>query len=152
MKMTKKYAVKKKRKIIFVCHANICRSPMALALAKRRLADKVEVSSAGVAAAGEHPPKEAVLVMKINYGLDIANHISRPVGLYRLSDYDRIIAMDYSIYRQLKEQWGVAESKLYCWDIEDPYGLDYEAYKEAAQKIEKRLEQLISDLKLDALD
>jgi protein-tyrosine-phosphatase len=51
--------------------------------------------------------------------------------------------MDASIYHHLRTVWGVPESALYGWDIEDPIGGDYQTYKEAAARIERRLDQFL---------
>ncbi len=122
---------------------------MAEALAAARLGKRAEVSSAGLAAQGGPASEEAVLAMKSVYRLDITGHVATPVGALRLGEYDHIIALDYYIYRQLKEVWGVPERKLHGWDIADPLGQGYEAYKEAARRIEGRLEQLLTSLGLD---
>jgi protein arginine phosphatase len=135
---------KPKRRILFVCYGNICRSPMAEGIARRRFGGSIEAASAGIGATGGPASEEAVLVMKLVYGVDISGHIARPVGLFDLKSFDAIVAMDASIYHHLREAWGVPESLLYGWDIEDPLGADYETYKETARKIEKRLEQLVA--------
>jgi len=123
---------------------------MAQALASARLGGRAEIKSAGLAAQGGPACDEAVLVMKLLYNLDISEHIATPVGAVRLSQFDHIVALDYQIYRQLRETWGVPEDKLQAWDIEDPIGLDYEAFKETAKKIERRLGQFIAGLELDS--
>jgi protein-tyrosine phosphatase len=132
------------KRILFVCYGNICRSPMAEGLARERLGEAAEVASAGIAAAGGPASPEAVLVMKLVYGADISAHVARPVGAYDLSRFDYVVAMDASIYHHLRTVWGVPEPVLYGWDIEDPIGLDYQAYREAALKIERRLEQFLA--------
>lgn len=138
-----------KPKILFVCYGNICRSPMAWAMAAARVGDRAEVRSAGLAAQGGPASEEAVLTMKMVYKLDIARHVATPVGALRLGNYDHVVALDYFVYRQLREIWGVPESKLHAWDVDDPLGRGLEAYKEAARKIERRLGQLLTELGLE---
>ncbi|MGZ5555139.1 MAG: hypothetical protein ACXW3H_05225, partial [Candidatus Aminicenantales bacterium] len=60
------------------------------------------------------------------------------------------IALDPSIYHHLRDIWGIPESILYGWDIEDPLGSDYQVYKETALKIERRLGQFLAAVGLDA--
>jgi len=141
---------KPKKRLLFVCYGNICRSPMAEAVARQRLGPAVEVASAGIGAAGGPATEEAALVMKAVYKIDISSHVARPVGAYDLGSFDYVIALDPSIYRELREIWGVPESKLYGWDIEDPLGSDYQAYKDTALKIERRLGQFLAAVGLDA--
>jgi protein-tyrosine-phosphatase len=134
----------KGKRLLFVCYGNICRSPMAEAMARQRLGSGWEVSSAGIGATGGPATEEAVLVMKAVYKTDISSHIARPVAIFDLRSFDYIVAMDVSIYNQLRDFWEVPEAVLYGWDIEDPIGSDYQTYKETALKIEKRLEQLLA--------
>ncbi len=141
---------RKTARILFVCFGNICRSPMAEGLARKRLGPAAEVASAGIGATGGPASEEAVLVMKIVYGTDISSHVARPVGAFDLRSFDYVVAMDVSIYNHLRDIWGVPESVLYGWDIEDPIGSDYATYKEAALKIERRLEQFLGAAGLEA--
>src|SRR5205085_412340 len=77
--------------VVFLCTGNTCRSPLAEALCKRRLADRlgcppeelsargVHVLSAGLAAMlGGSAAPEAVTVAR-SFGADLANHRSRPL-------------------------------------------------------------------------
>jgi protein-tyrosine-phosphatase len=139
-----------KKRLLFVCYGNICRSPMAEGLARKRLGPSAEVASAGIGATGGPATEEAVLVMKAVYKIDISSHVARPVGVYDLSTFDFVVALDASIYHHLRDIWEVPEAVLYGWDIEDPLGSDYQTYRETALKIERRLEQLLAATGLDA--
>jgi len=141
---------KKKKRLLFVCYGNICRSPMAEAIARKRLGPAAEVASAGIGATGGPVTEEAALVMKLVYDVDISSHVARPVGLFDLRTYDHIVAMDVSIYNHLRDIWEVPAAVLYGWDIEDPLGSDYETFKETALKIERRLEQFLAAVGLEA--
>ncbi len=141
---------KPKKRLLFVCYGNICRSPMAEAIARQRLGPAAEVASAGIGATGGPATEEAALVMKLVYKIDVSSHIARPVGTYDLGSFDYVIAMDPSIYHHLRDIWGIPESILYGWDIEDPIGSDYQVYKETALKIERRLGQFLAAVGLDA--
>ncbi len=136
-------------RILFVCYGNICRSPMAEGIARLRLGPRAETASAGIAAAGGPASVEAVLVMKLVYRTDISGHVARPVGAYDLKSFDHVVAMDISIHNHLRDIWGVPGAKLCGWDIEDPLGLGYDAYKETARKIERRLDQFLASIGFD---
>jgi protein-tyrosine-phosphatase len=140
----------KLRRLLFVCYGNICRSPMAEAIARKRLGPAAEIASAGIGAAGGPAAEEAVLVMKLVYNVDISSHIARPVGIFDLAAFDHIVAMDASIYGHLRDIWEVPESVLFGWDIEDPLGSDYDTFKETAFRIEHRLEQFLAAVGVDA--
>ena len=79
---------KKKKRLLFVCYGNICRSPMAEGIARKRLGPSAEVASAGIGATGGPASEEAVLVMKLVYGVDISSHVARPVGAFDLGAFD----------------------------------------------------------------
>ena len=137
-------------KILFVCYGNLCRSPMAAGIARRLLGDAAEVASAGIAAAGGPAAEDAVLVMKILYQTDISDHVARNISDFDLASFDHIIAMDLPIYSRLRDLRVIPDEKLSGWDIEDPLGRGYEAFKEAARKIEMRLMQWIARMGLEA--
>ena len=137
-------------KILFVCYGNLCRSPMAAGIARRLLGDAAEVASAGIAAAGGPAAEDAVLVMKILYQTDISDHVARNISDFDLASFDHIIAMDLPIYSRLRDLRVIPNEKLSGWDIEDPLGRGYEAFKEAARKIEMRLMQWIARMGLEA--
>ena len=141
---------KKKKRLLFVCYGNICRSPMAEGIARQRLGPDIDVESAGIGATGGPATEEAVLVMKLVYKVDISGHVARPVGALDLGTFDHIVALDASIYHHLREFWEVPEPVLYGLDIEDPIGSDYQAYKGTALKIERRLGQFLAAAGLEA--
>lgn len=122
---------------------------MAAAIAKKRLGEGAKVASAGVGAVGGPAAQEAILVMKLVYKIDISDHEAVNLSDFNPSDFDYIIAMDFLVYTQLKTHWSVPENKLYGWDIEDPLGLGYDAFKETALKIERRLDQFLAGHGLD---
>ena len=123
---------------------------MAAGIAAKCLSGRAEVASAGIAAAGGPASDDAVLVMKVVYQMDISGHLAKNITDYDLKAFDDIVAMDFAIYSYLKNLRVIPEEKLSGWDIEDPLGRGYDAYKDAAGKIERRLEQMISRLGLDA--
>lgn len=137
-------------KILFVCYGNLCRSPMAAGIARRLLGDAAEVASAGIAAAGGPAAEDAVLVMRILCQTDISDHVARNISDFDLASFDHIIAMDLPIYSRLRDLRVIPNEKLSGWDIEDPLGRGYEAFKEAARKIEMRLMQWIARMGLEA--
>ncbi len=129
---------------LFVCFGNICRSPMAVGIARKVLGNGVRAESAGIAAGeGAAASPEAVLVLKALYGTDISGHRSREFGTIDVSAFDYVIAMDLYVYGRIKEAGTVPEDKLFGWDVGDPLGLGYDTYKRAAKKIEARLREFL---------
>jgi len=69
-------------RILFVCYANMCRSPMAEGLARKELQDLADVESAGTHTWSGSAAPDAVAVMRSEFGIDISLHRSRNVRDY----------------------------------------------------------------------
>lgn len=96
-----------KKKILFVCLGNICRSPAAEGIfkdliSKQGRGNEFFVDSAGLYAghAGELPDHRMRIHAR-NRGYEL-NHRSRPVKSADFEDFDLIVAMDNSNYHRLK--------------------------------------------------
>jgi protein-tyrosine phosphatase len=83
-------------RILVVCTANLCRSPMAAGLLARGLARSgvpAEVQSAGVSTRdGALPPGDVVAVMR-EYGVDLSDHRSRTLGSTMVQEAHLVLAM-----------------------------------------------------------
>ena len=116
-------------KILFVCHGNICRSPMAEYIlkdmaAKAGVADKLEIAS--VAASREelgnplYPPARRELE---RHNIPFGNHRARQITQADLNYYDRIYYMD-SRNRSYLARMFPGESKFQPFldrDVADPW-------------------------------
>ncbi len=100
----------KKIKILFVCTANICRSPMAQGIFQwlveaEGLRKRIKVDSAGthVSQAGVRPDRRAQQVA-LAHGVDISGIRTRGIRKGDFSSYDYIVAMDQGNMRALEQQ------------------------------------------------
>lgn len=118
-------------KILFVCHGNICRSPMGEfvfkdMVKKAGVEDKYEISSAAVSTEeignGVYPPAKAELA---KHGIACAGHRARQITGADLQYYDRIYYMDGSNQRWLRrmfpEKWQEKCRPLLDHDVADPW-------------------------------
>jgi len=118
------------KRILVVCVGNICRSPMAEAVLKLRLADshpEVEVDSAGLGALVGHPADSIAQELMQERGIDISGHRARQLTPDMSGQYDLILTMEesqvYDVLTADPSAWG----KVHClgkWDgfaIPDPY-------------------------------
>jgi protein-tyrosine phosphatase len=146
-------------RIVFVCTGNTCRSPLAEALCKKLLAERLGcpvarlpeggflVQSAGLAAmiGGEAAPEAVDTAREL--GADLADHRSQPLTRELLAQADHVIAMTRGHLRALSGQGGPAPRLLSAEDIPDPIGAPPEVYRECARQILGALEKLLPELR-----
>lgn len=131
-------------RILILCKANICRSPMAEALLRACFPrDGQLIASAGLAALRGSPIDPRAEKTLVRHGLSASGHVARQATKPLLLQSDLVLAM---------EQRQVAATLALCptlrgrvlmlshWgdgtDIEDPYGRDQSSFDDAFQRIE----------------
>ena len=140
--------------ILIVCTANICRSPVAEGLLRRRLEDEFmdgwTVSSAGTWAVNERGASQNSIVVMEQRGIDINDHVARGVDAGMLREADLILCMESSHAEALAVEFPEeAGGKVYMLsqmigkrhDIVDPYGSPLEDYQRMAQELEQMLDK-----------
>ena len=92
-------------KILMVCLGNICRSPMAEGILRKKVEEKglgIEVDSAGFESyhSGESPDPRAVLTAK-SHSVEISNIRSRVFKYSDFKKFDKIYVMDRNNYEDV---------------------------------------------------
>lgn len=92
-------------RILFVCLGNICRSPLAEGVFRRKvegagLGDQFEVDSAGIGPwhVGDPPDRRMRETARV-HGLDISGQRGRQLDSSDFNAFDHIFAMDHSVLR-----------------------------------------------------
>ena len=100
------------KKILFVCHGNICRSPMAEFVMKKMVrdagaAEEFEIASAATSTEelgnGVYPPARRILNA---HGIDCSGKYARQITMRDYEYYDLIIGMDNANMRNMKRFFG----------------------------------------------
>jgi protein-tyrosine-phosphatase/predicted ATP-grasp superfamily ATP-dependent carboligase len=91
-------------KIVFLCYGNICRSPLAAALAEQRLSG-VTIDSAGFHDQTSRSCPQKILRIVASYGTNLSNHRSARVTRDQLADSDLVIAMDMENLNRVRQEF-----------------------------------------------
>jgi protein-tyrosine-phosphatase len=139
--------------ILFVCTANICRSPMAVGLFKAKLkAQGLEkdwvVHSAGTWGMGGVPAAEEAVEALAVRGVDIGDHRSRIVKGQIIRNSDLILTMEKGHKEALMVEFPEKEGQIFMltelvgqpYDFPDPIGQPLEAFQEAARDLQHLLD------------
>lgn len=137
--------------LLFVCTGNICRSPMAEYMMRKRLGPDSgwKVMSAGVSALEGAPATPAAVTALREIGVNGGGHRSRPLDRELVDAASVIVVMTAahrerveSLYPDAKEKTFVLRSfdpTAGAVDIDDPIGMPGAVYAECRDSIESAL-------------
>ena len=136
------------KRVLLVCTANICRSPMAMGLLRERLRkdgleEQVMVSSAGVYGLDGNPASQPGVEVLAERGIDISAHRAHTVGEQEIADADLVLVMEEAHRRTLFYNYPHLLGKIFLLsemsgnyhDIKDPYRKPKEAYQRTADEM-----------------
>jgi protein-tyrosine-phosphatase len=140
-----------------VCAGNVCRSPMAEYMLKKRIQEEgwdkhvLEVRSGGTLAYdGTFAGDQTIYVMQAR-GLDISRHRTRLVDEEMIGWADLVLCMEGGQRDFLRQSFPAAKDKVhliteYCGgsgDVSDPTGQPTSAFEQCARMLEELTRTLI---------
>lgn len=128
-----------KKKVLFVCVENSCRSQMAEAFARMHGSENFEAYSSGSRPSGVVNPK-AIESMK-ELGYDLSKHASKPLEQIPQIEYDAVITMGCGdecpfVSGKIREDWG----------LPDPKHLATDEFRKVRDEIAEKVKALIQRL------
>jgi len=129
-----------KKRVLFVCIGNSCRSQMAEAFAKAYGSDVMEVQSAGVSPATTISPLTRHTLAERNLSID--GHFPKGLDLIRSQPFDMVVNMS-----------GIPVvlpgARILDWVVPDPIGQRDEVYRAVATQLEGLVMRLILELRTE---
>ena len=104
-----------KKKVLFLCTGNSCRSQIAEGYLRHKAGNRFDVFSAGLEPGSVNP--KAIQVMKES-GIDISKHTSKDVKQFSGQKFDYIITVCDNANERCP--YFPAEAKRIHWSFEDP--------------------------------
>ncbi|HEV2422461.1 MAG TPA: arsenate reductase ArsC [Candidatus Acidoferrales bacterium] len=138
--MTQRGNKTRRKKVLFVCIGNSCRSQMAEALARHYAPELIEAESAGLRPLGQVAP-EALAVLQ-EMGIRAEGHYSKSINdALQFFEPEMVVNMS----GQKLKGW-FATDNVVDWKVQDPYGSDLEIYRQICDNIDEKVKKLVSDL------
>ena len=149
--------------VLFICSANICRSPMAMGLLRSMVedsSDQWKIESAGVwDMDGQQVAANTQLILK-ERGIDLNDHTSRNVSGTMLSEFNLVLVMEDIHKEVLKLAFPEYTDRIYMlsemvgefYDIVDPIGGSLADFEETALEMERILTEGFEKISILSVD
>ncbi|MFC2042583.1 hypothetical protein ACFLUA_00295 [Chloroflexota bacterium] len=136
--------------VLFICSANICRSPMAMGLLRSMVedsSDQWKIESSGVWDMGDQPAALNTKLVLKERGIDLNDHVSRTVTDTTVSEFNLVLVMEDNHKEVLKLVFPEYTDRIYLlsemvgeiFDIVDPIGGSFADFEETALEMERIL-------------
>lgn len=138
-------------RVLVVCVANICRSPVAEALLQHHL-PALQVSSAGLSAPEGQPAHPQMCQLLQDRGIDLCGHRSRPIAPWMLQQNDLIMVMEQDQRTDLAKRNPTFRGKIFLLgeflklDIVDPVEQPLAVFEQCVHNIERSVQSWVTPL------
>jgi protein-tyrosine phosphatase len=147
--------------VLFVCTGNICRSPTAEAVLRRKVEAAGLSDAVRVASCGTHdyhvgdPPDPRAQAHAAQRGYDLSSRRARCLADEDAAGYDLVVALDRGHERILKREVDAGKVRLLMsWvpdarnaDVPDPYYGGGAEFERALDLIERACDGLVAELR-----
>ena len=149
--------------VLFICSANICRSPMAMGLLRSMVedsSDQWKIESSGVWDLEDQPAALNTQLVLEERGIDLNDHASRTVTGTILSEFNLVLVMEDNHKEVLKLAFPEYTNHIYMlsemvgeiFDIVDPIGRSLADFEETALEMERILTEGFEKISILAAD
>ncbi len=149
--------------VLFICSANVCRSPMAMGLLRSMVedsSDQWKIESSGVWDMGDQPAALNTQLVLQEHGIDLNDHASRTVTGIMLSEFNLVLVMEDNHKEVLKLAFPEYTDRIYMlsemvgeiFDIVDPIGRSLADFEETALEMERILTEGFEKISILAAD
>ncbi len=130
-----------KKRVLFVCLGNACRSPMAEAIARKEADDVIHPFSAGLFPLGEIPPHTRQALEENGYSTEGLASKAIETEVWRRAD------LVVNLSGRMRELEFEDFAKVEDWDVADPYGEGAVSYQRTLLDIQVRVRELAQRLR-----
>lgn len=142
-----------------MCTGNVCRSPLAAAMLRKKLAQRgrgdIDIVSAGTAAADGEPASEGSYLVALEHGVDLSAHTARPLTREEVEAADLVFGMSEHHVQRAVELGADQRAQLlgrYAGlkgadaIVEDPFGGDLREYRRTYEQLDGLLDAVVDRL------
>lgn len=126
--------------ILVVCVGNICRSPTAEFLLKKKHPN-LHIESAGLSAMVGHPADDKAIACMDALNIDMRSHVAKQITAELIKKSDLILVMSSNQQKHIEQTWPFAKGKVFRlghWqgqNVPDPYKLDQAFFEQTCKNI-----------------
>ena len=128
-----------RKRVLFVCIGNACRSQMAEAFAKRYGSDAAEVASCGLSPAGSIPELTKAVMLDKNIAMD--GHMPKGIEIMSKVPWDVVVNISGNPLPAMHA------GRVVEWKIQDPMGQRQHVHERVRDELENLVMRLILDLR-----